>query len=34
MKDRWVDEVLDLLNSCQVLRDSLDEGEKEAWWWW
>ena len=33
MKDRWVDEMLDLLNSCQVLRCSLDEDDKEPRWW-
>ena len=33
MKDRWVDEMLDLLNSCQVFRCSLDEGNKEPRWW-
>ena len=33
MKDKWVDEMLDLLNSCHVFRRSLDEGGKEPRWW-
>jgi len=33
MKDRWVKEWVEALQSAEVLRESLDEKDRDAWWW-
>jgi hypothetical protein len=33
MKDKWINEWVETLKSAQILRESLDEEKKEAWWW-